>query len=135
MASFVWISWIRFVKQLLILILATTMNFTVQNISKRLSGFLNLIDYLSQLILVRIEWLSDLILQIAVMTITAGLFVGAGQEVNCNQCNYYGKVPKKNTQIRCLSVLSAVCYYHLVLNNQILAFRANLINTFASCYV
>ncbi len=139
MALFVLISWIKFVRQQFLWILAIIMSFIAQNASKSLLNSWNLMGSLSQPILTRIAWLLCLILCLGLMIQIERSFVGVRGELNCILFKTYDRVAKKNTQIWRLSVLSLVCYYKCytdwILINPILAHRINKINFFARCYV
>lgn len=136
MASYVWISWIRFVNQQLMSILVITTNYLVLSTSKKLSGFLNLRCYSLQLTLMKTKFLLDRIYEMVAMMLIEGHSVGAGDKVNCNQFNYYGMVTKKNTQICRLDVLAVVHNStDWILINPIVAHRNNTCNYFAGCCV
>lgn len=135
MVLFAWTSWIRCAETHLTSILATITSITVRNMLGQSYGFWSLSICWLQLISMDFAWLYDLTLNVVIMTGKTRRFVGAEEEVNCNQFNRYDTLTKKNTQISRLSVLGVVCYEKWALVIPIVAFCANIINTFASCYV
>lgn len=131
MVLFAWRSCIRFVPMPLTLICTTMMKGIVQDILIQLSSFWNQSGYWLQLIWVVILAYDQISIK---KSVWKGIFAGV-IEVNCNQFILYDTMTKKNTQIDRLSVLSAVCDYHLNYCIQIVACCRNMINIFESCYV
>ncbi len=138
MASFVWISWIRFVDQHLSLKLAIITSLTRLGTSRQSLSFWRQRGYSQAQMLSNLKWLFDQIYEKAATTAPSGLFVGVRSNLNCNQLNCYARVAKKNTQICRLSVLDVVCAKSDYLGNVVIpnvAHRSNRCNLFAECYV
>jgi len=135
MGLFVSTLWNRCVEVLFPWISASITSTTAQATLRRSLGFLSLRNYSLQRMLMTLRSQLDLTSLMGILTGNHTLFVGANEEVNCNEINCYDTVTKKNTQISRLSVLSVVCYDYMVLVNPIVASRAIIINIFASCYV
>ena len=136
MALSVLILWLRFVQTPCALISAIITSITARTISKQSLNSSNLSVSLLQLTSTDSELPCVQISNMDIMTSKSECFVGAKTDVNCNEFNSYDIVTKKNTRIRCPSVLTcAVCYRQWALVIPMLAGCANLINIFASCYV
>jgi len=136
MALSVLILWLRFVQTPCALISAIITSITARTISKQLLNSSNLSVWLSQPTSTDSGSPCVRISNMDITTSKNECFVGAKTDVNCNEFNSYDIVTKKNTRIRCPSVLNcAACNRHWALVIPILACYANLINIFARCYV
>lgn len=123
----------RFAETLLISTLAIIMNSIARNTLRQLSAFWRLKDFSLQQILTALALLLGQTFIKGITIAKKESFVGV-QEVNCNESKNCAMLAKKNTQIRRLSVLRAVCSIKLLIIVNI-AYLIKRINFFRECYV
>lgn len=135
MVAFVSISWLRFagIRAMVILVIITSNIFPI--LSKLLSSSSKLNNYLSRRKSILLESPFDLILSHPNIITNIKYFAGANSDVNCLEFNFYDKVPKKNTQISCLSVLDTVREHLDPTICPSVAHRNNACNIFTEAYV